>query len=78
MTHYNMVFISEQKVKQMEDYVMQLRTNAQVWGRSTSNRVSTHEAEDRYEEELSVPNSILDSCQNSFLATDEKCEKAST
>lgn len=33
---------------------------------------------DKCKEGLSIPNSILEICQDSFLATDEKCKKAST
>ena len=42
------------------------------------NHANGGEPEDKCEEGLSVPNFILDSCQDSFMATDEKCEKAST
>ena len=36
-----------------------------------------NEAVDKCEQGLSVSNSVLDICQDSFLTADEKCEKAS-
>jgi Kyakuja-Dileera-Zisupton transposase len=36
------------------------------------------EAEDHVEPGLRVPDSVLDSCERSFLAANEHCEKAST
>ena len=36
-----------------------------------------NEAVDKCEQGLSVSNSVLDICQDSFLTADKKCEKAS-
>ena len=41
-------------------------------------RASQNESEDGCENGMSVPNSVLDECQRSFAAADEKREKAST
>ena len=72
------VFISEEKVKQIEAHVVQLRSNVQLRGRDTLNQVNAEKAGNKCEEGLSVPNSVLDGCQDSFLTANEKREKAST
>ena len=59
----------------MDIYVTQLRTSIQPQGRGAVNLLN--EAVDKYEQGLSVLNSVLDICQNFFLTADEKHEKAS-
>ena len=78
LIHLDTVFISEEKVKTIETYVEQLRTHSRPRERGAMNHANGDEPKDKCEEGLSVPNSILDSCQDSFIAADEKCEKAST
>ena len=58
----------------MEKYVEE-RRHAKKGSRCTDRPDAT---EDRCEEGLNVPNSVLDGCQESFTAADEEREKAST
>ncbi|KAG2046072.1 hypothetical protein BDR06DRAFT_899839 [Suillus hirtellus] len=59
-------FLSDDDVKVMEDFVQSLQ-------------VSRAEGDkDHYEEGMHVPVSVLNGCGESFVAADEKCEKAST
>lgn len=58
----------------MENYVEERRR-----GKKGPCRTDKSDAvEDRCEDGLNVPNSVLDGCQESFTAADEKREKAST
>ena len=59
----------------MDIYVIQLRTSIQLQRRGAVNLLN--EAVDKCEQGLSVSNSVLDICQDSFLTADEKREKAS-
>jgi hypothetical protein len=69
--HYALpsTFLPEEDVQAMERYVDQCRA---VNGGSHSRQ------EDRYEGPLKVPASILDGCNESFTAADERRHKAST
>lgn len=58
----------------MEKYVEDCREGRQGAHRPSERDVS----DDRCEEGMTVPNSVLDGCQESFTAADEKREKAST
>src|SRR6267154_3827518 len=55
----------------MEDYVHERHA-----GRPHVPHDST--GDDSYEPGMKVPNSVLNECSDSFIAADEKCEKAST
>lgn len=55
----------------MERYVMECRSNG-------SRRHPSSTPDDHCEEGMKVPNSVLDGCQDSFTAADDKREKAST
>ena len=57
----------------MEDFVQHCRGERR---RARASR--TGPEDDRYEEGMRVPVSVLDGCGESFVAADEKCEKAST
>ena len=62
----------------MERHVLQLRPDPCGRVSKFVNKINDHENADKCEERLSVSNSILDVCQDFFLAADEKREKAST
>ncbi|KAG1856152.1 hypothetical protein F4604DRAFT_1932009 [Suillus subluteus] len=66
-------FLSNDNVRAMEDFVKSCRRERH---RLRASRVE--EEEDRYEEGMRVPVSVLNGCRESFVAADEKCEKAST
>ncbi|KAH7905169.1 hypothetical protein BJ138DRAFT_1231768 [Hygrophoropsis aurantiaca] len=68
-------FIPEEDVKAMEDHVQECRSTNR--GRPSQRRPQD-DAEDRIEEGMKIPNSVLDGCNKSFVAADEKKEKAST
>lgn len=70
------IFISESYVKTMEDHVSDCRTG----GAGTRNRPRqlAQEIHDGYEDGMRIPVSVLDGCSESFVAADEKREKAST
>ncbi|KAG2029820.1 hypothetical protein BDR03DRAFT_835020, partial [Suillus americanus] len=61
------VFLSDDEVTSMEVHV-----------RSCRGRPLDREEGDDYEDGMRVPTSVLDGCGDSFLAADEKREKAST
>ena len=62
----------------MERHVLQLRPGPCGRVSEFVNKMNDRENADKCEERLSVSNSILDVCQDSFLAADKKREKAST
>ncbi|KAJ3473852.1 hypothetical protein NLI96_g12789 [Meripilus lineatus] len=74
--HSDTVFISEEKVKAIEHHVERCR--ATVRSRGRRGFPTQNDEEDRCEDGLTVPNSVLDGCQESFVAADKKREKAST
>ncbi|KAG1807137.1 uncharacterized protein BJ212DRAFT_1449388 [Suillus subaureus] len=66
-------FLSGDNVKAMEDFIQSCR------GERCRVRVSRAEGnKDHYEEGMHVPVSVLNRCRESFVAADEKREKAST
>jgi hypothetical protein len=70
------VFIPECDVKAMEDHVTDCRSGgarARKWRRQ-----QVEEVHDKYEDGMRIPVSVLDGCSESFVAADEKREKAST
>ncbi|KAL6298593.1 hypothetical protein BKA93DRAFT_820298 [Sparassis latifolia] len=69
------VFVPESDVKDMESYIESLRPSSDNRPHHTQ---PTVEEEDEYEPGLKLPRSVLDGCHESFLAADEKCQKAST
>ncbi|KAG1847703.1 hypothetical protein F4604DRAFT_1935747 [Suillus subluteus] len=69
------VFISDKEVAQMEAHVRACRGS--LPGRGTK-RKKPEGDEDGYEDGMRIPVSTLDACRESFLAADEKREKAST
>ena len=42
------------------------------------NKINSHKNADKYKKGLLIPNSLLDICQDSFLAADKKREEANT
>jgi hypothetical protein len=71
--HPDSVFLSEEDAKSMEDYVDDCRSK-QPQSRDRPN----NDAEDGFENGMKVPSSVLNDCNDSFLAADEKRVKAST
>jgi hypothetical protein len=70
--HPETVFLSEDDVSYMETYVDTVRP-----GKDTRPRKAAQEP-DGYEGPIKVPTSVLDECHESFLAADERRQKAST
>jgi hypothetical protein len=78
-------FVPEEQTRRTEEYVESVRA-AKEHGRENDKRRKRatvqeveDEAEDGYEfERLPLPRSVLDGCEASFKAADEKREKAST
>ncbi|KAJ7447425.1 hypothetical protein FB451DRAFT_1411843 [Mycena latifolia] len=74
-THPNTVFVPEPTADQMGAHVDDVRPSRPC----PTKQPQTDEAEDSYEgTNLKVPRSVLDECESSFKAADEKREKAST
>ncbi|KIM51647.1 hypothetical protein SCLCIDRAFT_37742, partial [Scleroderma citrinum Foug A] len=69
------VFLRQEDVDAMEHEVEALRRVHSV--RSTGNSRSMIETEDLCEQGMRVPVSVLDSCNESFTAADEKRQKIS-
>jgi Kyakuja-Dileera-Zisupton transposase len=75
--HPNSVFLDREYVKSVEAHVEGLRaTQKKVTPQSTPRQ--REEEEEGYEKSLKVPTSILNECNDSFTAADEKRQKAST
>lgn len=70
--HPSSVFMSEADVKAVEDFVDGCRSRRPPQAQSNSAE------DDGYEPGMSVPTSVLNGCNDSFVAADEKREKAST
>ncbi|KIJ06020.1 hypothetical protein PAXINDRAFT_20762 [Paxillus involutus ATCC 200175] len=68
-------FIPSETVTQMEVHVERCRSKGKERGRRV---LHPSEDEDRVEEGMRVPASVLNGCGESFVAADEKREKAST
>lgn len=71
--HTESVFLSESGLKAMEVHVESIRGS-----QPSRSAPATADVEDRCDHGMRVPNSVLDSCNDSFIAADEKREKAST
>ena len=69
------MFLRQEDVDAMEHEVEELRRVHSV--RSTRNCRSMVETEDLLEQGMRVPVSVLDSCNDSFTAADEKHQKVS-
>ncbi|KAJ7741224.1 hypothetical protein B0H14DRAFT_3097286 [Mycena olivaceomarginata] len=80
--HPNSLFIPEQQTARTEEYVDGVRGTSGKKERPRKRGVGVHmldEDKDGYEhEDLLLPCSVLDGCEVSFKAADEKREKAST
>jgi hypothetical protein len=72
-SHPNSVFLSEEEAMAAEEYVNRCRSS-----KNHPTTESMDEVEDGYEFGLKVPSSVLNGCNESFVAADEKREKAST
>jgi len=70
--HPSSIFMPEADVKVVEDFV------ESCWSGHTSHTQSNSAGVDGYETGMHVPTSVLNTCNDSFAATDEKREKAST
>ncbi|KAI5980440.1 hypothetical protein EDD15DRAFT_2393533 [Pisolithus albus] len=69
----NTVFIPDSEVKVMEDFIEKQRSCS-----SNHHSLAQTQQEDRFEDGMRVPVSVLDGCGDSFHAADEKRQKAST
>ncbi|KAJ6534507.1 hypothetical protein DFH09DRAFT_1092099 [Mycena vulgaris] len=77
-THPNSVFVPETTANQMGAHVEEVRPPG-ARAPKTKKQARVEEQEDSYEGvNLKVPWSVLDKCESSFKAADEKREKAST
>ena len=70
--HYDSVFISEEDIKAMEEFVAKRQASR------AASAASSNAHEDGFEHGMKVPSSVLNDCGESFKAADEKREKAST
>jgi len=69
-------FISEHKVQEMEAEVKALRKERSKSSTSSKRKQGpTVETEDGYEDGMRIPTSVLEGCNDSFIAADEKREK---
>lgn len=78
--HPKSLFVDEELVERMEAYVDSIRPQrSQSHTAKSKKHVPQVEEEDGFEhEDLKVTRSVLDSCNESFIAADEAREKAST
>ena len=77
--HPETIFISSADVKSMEDMVETVRPQGKPKGRDTTKQTPASDADaDHCEPGIKVPNSVLNMCEDSFTAADEKRVKAST
>ncbi|EFI27588.1 hypothetical protein CC1G_15624 [Coprinopsis cinerea okayama7 len=74
LTHPSSVFLTRDEVKTAEAYVNRLRPPSGRGG----NDVEKNDRPDQLEPGMKIPNSVLDGCNQSFAAADEKRMKAST
>jgi hypothetical protein len=70
--HPDSVFLSEEDAKFMEDFVNNCRSKPPPRDHHNS------DVEDGFEEGMKVPSSVLNDCNDSFTAADERHTKAST
>ncbi|KAJ7118701.1 hypothetical protein C8R43DRAFT_1091017 [Mycena crocata] len=78
-THPRSLFVAESLANQMGAHVDEVRPSKKLALVRKQRRKEEEEEEDNYEDpKLKVPRSVLDGCQSSFKAADEKREKAST
>jgi hypothetical protein len=73
--HPQTVFLSEEDVKSMEVLVDELRPSRP--SRSGVKQPKPDQDSDGYEPQMKVPTSVLNGCEESFVAADEKRTKAS-
>lgn len=74
--HPDTVFLTEQEVKAMESRVEEQRPSRPEQKKKAGK--SNADKEDDYEPHMKVPVSVLDECNESFTAADERRKKAST
>ena len=73
--HPKTCFLSEEAVKAAEQWVEQLRPSKQ---KGPAQQGGNDDQDDVVEDGMKLPNSVLESCQDSFKAADERRMKAST
>lgn len=71
--HHDTCFLSEAELHDMEKMVAELRAS-----KSSTSTHPTNDTDDHLEPGMHLPTSVLNDCNNSFKAADEKREKAST
>ncbi|KAI6003263.1 hypothetical protein F5J12DRAFT_906222 [Pisolithus orientalis] len=73
------VFLSQEDIDTMECEIEGLRrTKASMQKRSGQSSKKNCGDEDRFEQGMRIPPSVLKGCNESFTAADERCQKAST
>ncbi len=77
--HPDTVMIPEEDARRMEDFVNLVRqAKPTTTSRKKQRTASNDDNDDGYEAGLRVPTSVLNECEGSFVAADERREKAST
>jgi hypothetical protein len=81
VVHPDSLFLDTQEVQRMEDEVNVIRSSCD--GHTTRTHRTGHtgresDLEDDYIDGLRVPTSVIDECKDSFIAADERRQKAST
>ncbi|KII83750.1 hypothetical protein PLICRDRAFT_83678, partial [Plicaturopsis crispa FD-325 SS-3] len=77
-THPESVFVPEEDVQAMRDFVEATRGSSKTRPGGRAQEKHRDDDGDQYEGEIRVPNSVLDECKDSFGAADEQREAAST
>ncbi|KDR70621.1 hypothetical protein GALMADRAFT_43068, partial [Galerina marginata CBS 339.88] len=79
-THPDSVFVSKEDVDNMEAEVEDVRPSTKVPANQGHQTMPSNQAKptDDYEPGMQIPTSVLDGCNDSFVAADEKRMKAST
>ncbi|KIK14542.1 hypothetical protein PISMIDRAFT_116847, partial [Pisolithus microcarpus 441] len=74
------VFLSQEEIDSMESEVDSLRKKKPSVQRRSGYVSKRHhkDEEDGFEQGMRIPTSVLQNCNESFTAADEKCQKAST
>ncbi|TFK59700.1 hypothetical protein BDN72DRAFT_780383 [Pluteus cervinus] len=79
LSHPDTVFIPEEDVLKMQEYVEGVRlASSRKKTKATGSPSNATQEEDATETGMKLPSSVLDGCEASFTAADERCEKAST
>ncbi|TFK60259.1 hypothetical protein BDN72DRAFT_779639 [Pluteus cervinus] len=78
LVHPDTLFIPEEDVTKMQEYVEKIRSKSSHKKQKAGDPPSVIQEEDEIEKGMKLPPSVLDGCEASFTAADERREKAST